>query len=378
MGLIMSGEKLEVKQVWHHIEDNLRPSKTQMIRQVMDLVTSEPVIELDFRNYENDESKLLEKLIKLAASKKPENAHEHFKGKSNQIFGLNIQGRNKNQELAFIHDEDELSINIDGYDWPKEIGGDKKQHIKLEIKYFESCPQFTKIYTGYKSYFMIWWPIKPEFTITLPLGMRMADKKQNLSMFCYRIGKKDDELNHALFPEIKLKGPDVTKNEGRNVYTYVIKDKDYKNIYPTDMEIPFIVFRGSYETKYSPTFWGLFFFSIALFIFSIAEMISTLFLNNILLPDIPFLVILGSFSFFSFELKRLNYIIPLSSVIWASIIFSVTMLVLITSIFIINYSIINLSFQLTSLIVSGYLIIMGLLAIYSVIKTNYKKKEISK
>lgn len=365
-------KKIEIKQVWHHIEDNLSPSKTQKIRQVMDLITDEPFIELDFKNYHSkmDKESLKQLFNSILTNLDPKDFHDLFKGVSDQIFGLQIIGRNKSQELAFIHDKEMLYINI-GDGWPKEMdfSGFKgiKNHIKLEIDYLESYPHFEHSWKGYKSRFMIWWPIRPEFTITLPLGMYMSSKADNLTLFCYRVAMlPDGEITHSIWENIRLKEPDVTKNGERNVYTYVIKDEDFKNIYPDDAEIPFIVFRGSYQTRHAAIHWGIFLFSFILFVFSIAEIQSTLLVLNIELPDIPFLVILGSYSFFCFELMRLNYILPMRTVIWGSIIFSLSSIGLISSVYVLN-NFLHFNLQQQYLIVIIFFLIVGILPIINLI-----------
>ncbi len=379
----MSG-KVDIKQVWHHLEDNLSPSETQKIRQVMDISTTRSFIELDFKKYDTliDRTSLINKLVEnLQEDSDPAATYDDFKGDPEQIFGLKIRGRNQNQELAFIHDEEKLHINIDGYNWPREIKDNvtgTKKHVKLEIEYFESFPQFDKSWRGYKAHFYIWWPIRPEFTITLPLGMYMSEKSK-LKLFCFRISKSKISTNYSVWENIKFKGPNVTKKENHNVYSYVIEDEDYKNIYPDGEEIPFIVFRGSYETKHNATYWALFLFSPVLVVLSIAEIISTLFQPKITLPDLPFLVILASFSFSCFELVRLNYIIPLRKLIWGSIAFSVVTTLLILIVYITNFLNNGLSHHIISVVVKSYFIIFAVfVVVYTLIYTLKLKSKLEK
>lgn len=149
------GDDIHIEQVWHHIEDQLRPSFSRKVRQVMDVYTCNKHLAIDL-----DED-----------------------GLSN----LQIVRRDLSQDLPFIYTNKKLYVNLgDPANWPNEMSIDNKsgnrKHIKIELKYRESPALNKNFVNGYTSDFTIKWPIRPEFYITVPLGMEIDTKGKNLNV----------------------------------------------------------------------------------------------------------------------------------------------------------------------------------------------------
>lgn len=330
-------KKIGLQQIWHHIEDKLNPSRSQMIRQVMDIYTNEEIVKIDLV----DTSKAIT-------------------SKQTDIFGLQIKGRNPERELAFIHEKNSIYVNIGNIKWPFEkIGIDNtnpRKHVKLEIKFFEADPDIEKHIRGYTANFGISLPIRPEFSITVPRGMKMEKSWIPSFLQCKILGEKkirgllklelniklkckSNENKYTFLPKImkiKIVEPVSTRFDGKNVYTYRIEDKSYKRIYniPETCELFETVFNGSYHVSYSMIFWGLPAFGVILIIYSIAQFI--LFLDGQKTPDLPFLIALFSFSFIILELNKQNYEYPLQKLIYISIGISTLVIGLVLFFFIID------------------------------------------
>lgn len=296
----------ELINVWHHIEDQIKPSKTQMVRQVMDVHIKGDVIEFNFDSVETNQ--IYNSFIDKFSDTK----------ECDDIFGMQVFGRNINEELAFSIEDRRMKVYISNYNWPKASSKSlfsSKKHVKFEFKYLESCPAIKLNIFGYKSSFCLWWPTRPEYTITLPSSMKM-NYDNDLRLSCMRTALlPNGELKTSNFKKLNLKKPDVTVNQGKNVYTYVINDNDYKAIYQDDIDIIEISFVGEYEVRYKKRFWGFVGFAVILIFYSLYELFSKTI-------DLPFLVALLSFTFIYIEYDRYNYPIPLENAVGVSIVIS--------------------------------------------------------
>jgi len=286
-------KKLHIEQTWHHIEDQLRPSPSRIVRQVMDIYTYDKYLEIDFEGEE--------------------------------FYGLQINGRNPRQELAFIHQNDKLFVNLgDLSKWPDEmdIEGNSKnrKHIKLEIEYRESPEIDLHEYNGYTGFFTINWPIRPEFIITLPLGMNIKDKGHSI-----KLSMIIDCGEAEILEDVALIGPDLTKRDDRHVYSYVINDDDYQKILNTPDSCDIII-SCEYDVENDIKFWALPFFAIILITLSLAEIVKFLTAEKMDIPDLGFLIALFSFSFLILALHKENYEIPLEKLVDSSIILTIILI----------------------------------------------------
>ncbi|WJI10467.1 hypothetical protein FGU46_10385 [Methanobacterium sp. CWC-01] len=307
---------MKIEQVWHHIEDQLKPSNCQIVRQVMDIYTDKYYLGIDF--YTNiDEDK---------------QEHERNEG---DIFGLQVKGRNLNRYLAFINQEEKLYVNLGNLDdWPTQIpiNGpfNLQKHVRLEIKYGESNPNFKFKFNGYIGYFKINWPIRPEFSITVPLGMRMSDKGKNFHLDFYRIYSSN---LREKWEKLRIEDPDIVRKNGKNVYTFAINEEDYREIILETPNTVEMLFKGSYHVSHDKKYWGLPAFGLVLVIFSLVELyksifefkidlITGLYVQSFTTPDLGILIALFSFSFLIISLHKENYEIPFVNFVNFSILFT--------------------------------------------------------
>lgn len=294
----------ELINIWHHIEDQVKPSKSQMVRQVMDVHIKGNVIDFNFDSIETNE--IFNDLLDKFSEQK----------ECDDIFGIQVLGRNISEELAFSIEDRRMKVYISNYNWPKaQSKSPFKKHVKFELRYLESCPAIKSHTRGYKSSFCLWWTTRPEYTITTPSGMQMKnDNSLRLSCMMTAI-LPDGELKTRNFKNLNLKKPDVTVKEGKHVYTYVINDKDYTTIYQDDIDIIEISFVGEYEVSYKKRFWGFVGFAGLLLFYSFYELLK-------ITVDLPFLVALLSFTFIYIEYDRYNHPLPLENVVGISIVIS--------------------------------------------------------
>lgn len=302
----------EIEQSWWHIEDQLKPSKCRIFRQVMDLYVENNYFEID-----------------LPAS-------------DGNISGLQIISRNKPMEIPFIVKDHKLYVNLGEIEqWPSEmdINSDNaenlKRHVKIEIKYMEEYPDpqmgielnedLNKSYTGYLS---IKLPIRPEFRITIPHGLEIENdgKKLELTLFVYGGDYNSENCrNENDYDEISLKieAPIINRINGKKTYTYLISP-DSQNIIldvPNECEM---LLQATYHVRNEPNFWGIPVFAGILIVFTVVEVLRVLTnVSDIGTPELSMLIALFSFTAFVLTLNKENYEIPCSRFVIASIIFTI-------------------------------------------------------
>ena len=197
-------KKIGLQQIWHHFEDKLNPSRSQMIRQVMDFYTNEEFVKID--------------LVDTSKAISTQNT---------DIFGLQIKSRNPVRELPFIHEENSIYVNIGKFKWPKErfvINNYKRRkHVKLEIKFFEANPDIEKHLRGYIANFGISLPIRPEFSITVPRGMKM--KENWIPIFLLNIFKREVNIQGQLELELNRKLKCLSSNNKNTFIPQILKIK---------------------------------------------------------------------------------------------------------------------------------------------------------
>jgi hypothetical protein len=205
---------IEIIQTWWHIEDQIRPSKARLIRQVMDIYTDESLLTIS--------------------------------GNLN-ILGLKIKARNLNRELAFIEMGGETVINLGNLDdWPPAPEKGLK-HVKLDVVYTIINPNFKNYYLGliYESAFEIDELIQPDFYITVPLGMKIRNNGKLVTIFFYHrdgIIIKEKELG--------FEGPFIDDDNGKERYNYLIKSNDYYTVLKDIGEEGHIGFQILYESSF--------------------------------------------------------------------------------------------------------------------------------
>lgn len=337
-------EDFEIEQTWWHIEDQLNPSKLRIIRQVMDVYTNKDYLKIELSENHED-----------------------------RIFGLQVNARNRNLELAFIVKDNYLFINLGGNElWPKEISTNnsqsaKRKHVKFELKYIERYKEeddglIRVKWNGYKGYLLINSYIRPEFIISVPMGMKIKDKGKDLDIIIYQM--TDSEKVYAT--KLKLIDPMITDKNGKNTYTYAIddnKDQDLILKAPIDWQM---AVSGKYNVIHDFKFWAVPGFGAILMYLSFVEFLRIIFNNgNIVLgtPEISIVISLFSFSAIVLTLYKEKYEIPVHRFVNFSVIFTTAILIIL--LFIYLYSMLGIE---TSLIVTILLIIFGILMIFGLRK----------
>lgn len=316
----------ELQQIWYHLEDFRSPSEVQMIRQVMDIYTFDDIIEINFGGTE--------------------------------IFGLQIIARNLNQELGFIHEGNVVKVNISNLNWPDEIkssvsSGNIKKHVKMEIKYFTALKfkdkkneinineKFISLFRdrSLHSYIgryeiggsdEIKWVIRPEFTIKLPLGLKMLKNDElNLEFnryypdgsikSCKRIYPYiihcDRSEPYIKSYELNLKDPDITRINGKRLYTFVIDDKDYNEIIlETPEENCILSFHIDYNVVHENRFLWIPLFGFILLPFTIFIVIQSIRGGNGISQTTLIVAVLSYFILF-LTLKREEYELPMEKIV---------------------------------------------------------------
>lgn len=302
----------EIEQSWWHIEDQLKPSKCRIFRQVMDLYIENNYFEIDLPTGEGT------------------------------ILGLQILSRNKPMEIPFIVKDHKLYVNLGEIEqWPSEMDiheerkNPLKRHVKIEIQYMEEysdpcvgielSKNLTKAYTAYLS---IDSPIRPEFRITLPHGLEIEDdgKKLELTLFVFENDFEDciDNQNNG-YQEITLeiKDPIINRVNGKKVYSYLISPDSHKIILNVSDGCE-ILLQATYHVRNEPNFWGITVFAGILIVFTIVEVLRVLTnVPDIGTPELSMLIALFSFTAFVLTLNKENYEIPGSKFVIASIFFTI-------------------------------------------------------
>lgn len=205
---------IEIIQTWWHIEDQIRPSKARLIRQVMDIYTDESLLTI------------------------PGNLN---------ILGLKIKARNLNRELAFIEMGGETVVNLGNLDdWPP-APEEGMKHVKLDVVYTIINPNFKNYSLGliYEAAFEIDELIQPDFYITVPLGMKIRNNGKLVTIFFY------NQSNGIIREkELDFEGPFVDDDNGKERYNYLIKTKDYYSVLEDISEEGKIGFQILYESSF--------------------------------------------------------------------------------------------------------------------------------
>jgi len=135
----------EIYQAWWHLEDCISPSDGKIYRQVLDIYTDEEII-----------------LIKL----------------NKNFVRLKIKSKYNGHELPFVACKDGfVRVNVgEPSIWPTTELDTK--HVKFEVEYIDTNPQFDRFpkffrLFGYENTFSIDGFTQPEFSITLPKGLKL-------------------------------------------------------------------------------------------------------------------------------------------------------------------------------------------------------------
>lgn len=282
---------VRIKQEWWHVEDKWPSSK--VFRHVMDIYTNEQFLKYQTHLF----------FIKL-------------KGKS----------RFKPNELEFIQKDDFIEINLGDLEkyWPSAPEPDEKlKHVKLEVEYtdintwYEQRKKLKIIpWFGYDTSFGINGATQPEFYIILPLGMKLVEKGKNAKLLLERREKISvpggPVHNIPLKTKLFFENIHEDKVDGKNAYSFLIKDDSYqllKSTRPEDVIFIEVFYDVTHEAKF-----GFFpVFPIALLLFGFLEyyLDPTLYAQpDAFVVSLTYVIIFISFFIFYITLLKEGYEIP--------------------------------------------------------------------
>lgn len=289
---------MEIEQTWWQLEDRLKPEPLRNVKQFMDIYTKNRVLKIDL--------------------------------KEEKTLNLRIWGRNPKKELTFIEDG-LIYVNLgDLNEWPDEIKNDgKRKHVGLKIKYDQFIPGFRferfKFWKGYTGSFIINEPIKPKFSITVPKGMVISNKGNDIKLYFYQIGEKQVDRWKLAF-EL----PAINSTKGKESYHYIITEKDYQKIIGTPDDCK-MRFRVVYNVDNSKLFLGIPIFALVLIFLSFFE-IHRVFTEYQIVHgsalNPTFLIVVLSFLATVFSLYREKYEIPASKFVAISVLITLISIII--------------------------------------------------
>lgn len=297
--MLVLSEKYDIEEVWWNFEDQLKPSKCQFFRQVMDIYTEdESILRIDFEEQD--------------------------------LFGIQIFGKNFfNNEIPFVYSK-QLIMNIGNLEnWPNTP--EQTKHVKLELRYGQPNPDFKfsklKFWHGYKGPIIIDWRIRPEFTITVPAGMEIPDSGRNLKIW---VERETEERGVRCY--LKYRKPVITKKDGKRVYTYAMTENSYEFLEKFFSETPKGGLEGSYDVHNDWKFFSLPVFSAILGLVSAYTVITSYnsYLNYIHESqfNIELIIVVLSLIGLTLTLHKEDYEIPLNTFLNISIVVTVIGIVL--------------------------------------------------
>lgn len=290
-------EEIEIEQTWWELEDKLKPEPLRNVKQFMDIYTTNRILRIDLRE--------------------------------EKTLNLRIWGRYPKKELAFIEDGLIFANLGDLDEWPDEIRNEgKRKHVGIKIEYNQFIPRFKfekfKFWKGYTGSFVINEPIKPKFSITIPKGMVIPNKGNEIILYFYQISETQVDRW-----ELGFESPAITSAKGKETYHYIITEKDYKKILDTPENCK-MRFKVVYKVNNAKLFLGIPTFATVLIFLSIFE-IHRVFTEHQIGHETAlnptFLIVVLSFLAIVFSLYREKYEIPASRFVALSALITVVSII---------------------------------------------------
>jgi hypothetical protein len=289
---------VRIKQTWWHIEDAIKPVPGQTFRQVMDIYTNKSSI-----------------IIKL----------------NPPFIKLKIRRKDTGQEIPFITDEEGIKLNLNkSSSWPSSGNSPFEKHIKLEIEYTDvGFKPKSKFPFGYKSSFRIDGFTQPEFSITIPRGMKLVSKGNNTKIRMNWIPKvkKHGKKQKKIIKPLKFHDTIyINQEDGKRTYNFLIDSQSYDKIIETPNKYN-LSFGIQYRVINQFRFLLIPGIAILLIFLGILEFNNALNSLNIkpinntgsFTVQLTYIVILISFTTFYLNLLRERYEIPFNNFIMVSI-----------------------------------------------------------
>lgn len=141
---------LKILQTWFHISDRInKDTEGRHVKQVSDIAT--------------DESEFFMKLPR-------------------SFVELRVSSRNSTDEFAFLDRNGQFYANFGHLDKFPNIDNNKDiHHLKIQVEYILTKPKFEryKLRTGYGTSYKFEGPIQPEFSISVPRGLKINENKSS-------------------------------------------------------------------------------------------------------------------------------------------------------------------------------------------------------
>lgn len=269
-----------LKQTWWHIENKKHPSNSIVFTEVTDIYTDEQFIYYQIKEF---------------------------------FVGLKVRSRYKNHELNFIQRKDFIQINLGNLktDWPPSNMCDENiRHVKVEIQYTDMNPNFENSFPrlGYKSTYDVDGITQPEFSITVPLGMKIRDTKK-IRLLLKR-ENDDDRILH-------IEDVNIEQIDGKNSYNILLHDDSYNFILSLpSKDIDKNKIKVNYGVTNQLKFWFFPIFPVSMLIFGILEYFFDP-TNYIKFPDIfiaslTYIIIFVTFLTFYLTMVKDGHEVPLN------------------------------------------------------------------
>lgn len=291
--LKVEGRMQEIYQAWWHLEDCVSPSDGKIYRQVLDIYTDEKVI-----------------LVKL----------------DKNFVRLKIKSKYHGQELPFVAGEDGfVRVNVGKPSiWPTVTP--LIQHVKFEVEYIDTDPQFERFpkflrLFGYENTYSIEGFTQPEFSITLPKGLKLRHEGLKfwepywINMMFIKTDKKTHEKQRDIF---EFYPAYISQENGNKTYNFLIESESYKKLSDTDPEDYEVSFEINYATTNEWKYFTVTAFSFILPAIILIDVGNDIFNIGDPFVSLTYIVILISFSTFYLTLHKEGYEIPWNTwVMWS-------------------------------------------------------------
>ncbi|PKL67675.1 MAG: hypothetical protein CVV28_05250 [Methanobacteriales archaeon HGW-Methanobacteriales-1] len=221
---------IELKQSWWHIEDLLSPASGKIYRKVMDFHTDERYLRIN----------LINNFLSLKVKNKTNDNYFSFL----DITAYEDLRDNPNNILMEVNLGDLSSFPVAKRVMP----GHYLYHVRIEIEYLDPCPFFEKRFVfdiesrilnfwnskirkfnisckdyqispikllgrpGYENIILAEGPTQPEFSITVPKGMRLINDFTSTKLFMLYSGE---------FTEVNAGKAHVTRVDGKESYNFL-------------------------------------------------------------------------------------------------------------------------------------------------------------
>lgn len=178
---------LETKKIRLYIEDQIIPSTARKARMVIDFLTDENILKFPLSRGEFEDLR---------------------------VFSIN-----RDWELAFLEEKDHININLGNLkQWAAIQTPEGLTHVKLELDFIFIDPKFEKsrMNLGYTGYLKFAASEELELHITLPLGLKMENRKNLELSLITKSGKKETKKT------VNISSSNVMETDRKRRYDFLV------------------------------------------------------------------------------------------------------------------------------------------------------------